>query len=291
MEHKDKKTDQQHSGTGDNVAKNKNVYNVYNINYNIYLMILCFAVVVIVVMYQIRFPSNLPNVNKPNIDYYGRWDSSKIADIVLRQLSQTDTENKIRESCFKGKNNLRHFIVSFYDYDKSGDDDFSKIAIVYSRPENYDCHGCGVALSFIQFTKETDGWRLGEKYIAEICSGSYGEPPTTIKVLSIGYNILGIEIEGCFTNQGFTSCHKEIYANPGGEFKKVLEYSSYEDDSGWIKPGLDSCYTTLDIKKEGSWFYDLILTKKGVADGKKIDEKKVYKYDGIKYIEEDLLTE
>ncbi|MBU6341705.1 MAG: hypothetical protein KGS48_09450, partial [Bacteroidetes bacterium] len=174
------------------------------------LLIAVIAIVVSLTTPEIRELLGLENEKSANdnltgklsekdIAYIGRWDSSKVANIVLKELSQGKNEHEIKKGHFQGKDKLEHFIINFFDYDKFGDNNFSKVAIACSRPENGDCHACGVVLSFIQFIKVESGWKIGEKYIAAIYDGSFGDQPNDIGVFSIGYNILGIIIEGSFT--------------------------------------------------------------------------------------------
>lgn len=271
---------QQHSGGGDNIAGDKYVI----FKFEKWVIIIIILLLTYYLSTQQKCSQKVFETNKLLVDLPGRWDSSKAANIVLKELSQIKNENEIRKDHFEGEDKLEHFILNFYDYDKFGDNNFSKVAIAYSRPENGDCHGCGVALSFIQFIKVESGWKLGEKYIAAIYDGAFGEPPYDIGVSSIGYNILGIMIEGGFTNQGYSTSHKSIFANVGGEFKNVLDYVSYEDDSGSIEPGLYKWDSSLEPQKIGTGFYDLVLIRTGIENGKEINDKILYRYNGIKYI-------
>jgi hypothetical protein len=278
---------QEHSGGGDNIAGNK--YVIFKFGKRDTIIFISFATFILfIILYlltQQKYSQQIFESKKLLVDLPARWDSSKVANIVLKELSQMKNENEIRKDHFDGEDKLQHFILNFYDYDKFGDNNFSKVAIAYSRPENGDCHGCEVALSFIQFVKVESGWQLGEKYIAAIYDGAFGEPPSNIGVFSIGYNILGIMIEGGYTNQGYSTSNNAIFANVGGELKKVLEYVSYENDSGTIKPGSFNWESNLEPQKIGTGFYDLVLLRTGIENGKKTNDKILYKYNGIKYIE------
>jgi hypothetical protein len=260
------------------------------------LLIALIAIIISLTTPEIRELMGLENDNsnkddltgkriEKEIAYIGKWDSSKVASIVLKELSQAKNENEIKKGHFQEKDKLEHMIIDYYDYYKFGDTNFSKIVIAYSRPENNDHHSRGFVLSFVQFIKDKSGWRLGEKYIAAIYDGSWDEPPgqESIGLLSIGNNILGIMIEGRSTNQGYNSIYKSIYANVEGEFKEVLDYVSSVDDSGSVKPGLDNWGSSLEPQKTGAPFYDLVLFRTGIEDGKKISEKILYKYKRDKY--------
>jgi len=270
---------QQHSGRGDNIAGDK--YIIFKFERWIILVI-----TLVLTYYLLVQKESCKGIETKDllVDLPERWDSSKAANIVLKELSKMKNENEIKKNNFQGEDKLEHFILNFYDYDKFGDNNFSKVAIVYSRPEDRDCHGCGVSMSFIQFIKVESGWKLGEKYIAAIYDGAYGEPPFDIGVFSIGYDILGIIMEGGFTNMGGSSAHKAVFANVGGEFKNVLDFESYEDDSGSLKPGFNKWDSSLEPQKIGTGFYDLILFRTGIKDGKKIRYKTLYRYNGIEYI-------
>ncbi len=270
---------QQHSGSGDNIAGDK--YIIFRFERWVIS-----AIILVIICYLLIQKDSCRDIEAKSllVDLPGRWDSSKAAVIVLKELSKTENEDEIRMRDFQGEDKLEHFILNFYDYDKFGDNNFSKVAIAYSRPEYGDCHGCEVSMSFIQFIKVKSGWKLGEKYIAAISDGAWGEPPYDIGVFSIGYDILGVILEGGFTNMGCTSAHKAVFANVGGEFKNVLDFESFEDDSGSMKPGRNRWDSSLEPQKIGTGFYDLILSRTGIKDGNKIRDKTLYRYNGIRYI-------
>jgi len=207
-----------------------------------------------------------------SVDIVGAWDKGLATKIILGLL------NRNIDSV---QNNYLHSIIDFYNIDYEGKE--AIIGVCYSREKNANCHGCSVEMSFIEFFKYENGWKIQNKFIRQFEIGSWGNPPTDWKLLNIGHNKYAFVVEEGFGNQGFFDSNYYIYAVLGGEFKKIGEIPSSTDDKGALEISQNSFESNIEIVKEGTGFYDLIVNMKGIEKGKQFERKDYYKFDGIKY--------
>jgi hypothetical protein len=106
--------------------------------------------------------------------------------------------------------------------------------------------------------------------------------------MEIGYNIFAIVIEGGFTNQGYTVGYTSIHATVTGELKTVFAADTFCDDSGARRCRKDSWSTEIKVVRAGTSFYDLIVHRNGLRDGKAFNERQIYRFDGRSYATADL---
>lgn len=217
-----------------------------------------------------------------SVEINGSWDKLKGSQLVLSILN---------ENIDSIKNNYSHEILAFYNMDYV--DKEAIIAVTFSRPRRgFDengmdtvnsCHACGGEMSFVEFDKYANGWKIEHKYIRNLDQGQWGEPSSDWKLINIGYHKFGFVVQGGGTGQGYTELYTTIYSIVGGEFKEIFNLMTGFDDSGAKDISEDSYDSNIDVIKEGTGFYDLIITTKGIKDKKHFDEKNYYKFDGIKY--------
>lgn len=218
----------------------------------------------------------------------GTWDKKQAGKIIFELLNKRGGLAEYGFECAYGDDcTISHGIIDFYNLlyiDKS-----VIVAAAYSKPKvGFDCHACMPVLSFVEFNREVDGWSLGSAYIKAIETGSWGEPPLSIKVLAIGHNIFGVVIEHGYTAQGNLEGYTTIYSAVEGEFREVFSDTTEMSDEGTGKPSVDSWRAKITFRQQGTSFYDLILHKEGMADGKPLKEELVYKFDGRKYSTSDV---
>lgn len=216
-----------------------------------------------------------------SVEIVGKWSKELAIPLVLKILN--DDFDSIQ-------NNYSHKILDFYNMeyvDKEG-----IICVIYSKLKPYyedgkyilnDCHSCGGELSFVEFGKYSNGWKIENKYLRNLEDGQWGEPSSNWKLMNIGYHKFGFVIEAGGTGQGYTEMYTNIYSIIGDEFKNIFSEMTGFDDSGAISPSQDAYDSNITVIKEGTGFYDIILTTKGLKNKKAFTEKNYYKFDGIKY--------
>ncbi|WP_336690286.1 MULTISPECIES: hypothetical protein [unclassified Chryseobacterium] len=218
-----------------------------------------------------------------SVDIPGIWNQNKAIKIVLTLLNEkTDSV----------KNQYSHQILDFYNMDYG--DKESIIAVTFSRPRRvldkygndktgYSCHACGGNMSFIEFGKYLNGWKIEKKYLDKLEDGQWGEPNPDWKLINIGYHKFGFVLHAGGTGQGYSSGYTIIYSIISDEFKEILNLETSFDDSGAKEISEDSYESNIDVKKYGTGFYDLVITTKGIRDGKPFAEENYYKFNGKKY--------
>ncbi|WP_141699080.1 hypothetical protein [Candidatus Thiosymbion oneisti] len=145
------------------------------------------------------------------------------------------------------------------------------------------CHACAPKLSFVEFIKVRNGWNLKEAYINAFQDGSWGEPPSSIKLLAIGHDIFGVVIEHGYAGQGYLEEYTSIHAVVAGEFREIFSEITGVDDSGTGRPSKDSWNSLITFRQQGTSFYDMVVQQTGKKDGQPLRNKIVYKFDGRKY--------
>jgi len=132
-------------------------------------------------------------------------------------IEEYGPECLIREFCKASHKVIDYYTLNYIDRPHM-------IVIGYTKPDKgADCHACAPKLSFVDFIKDQNGWNLREAYINAFQSGSWGEPPVSIKVLAVGYNnIFGVVIECGYTAQGYVESYTSIQAAVAGEFREIF---------------------------------------------------------------------
>lgn len=213
------------------------------------------------------------------------WDQAKAKDRVLQELQLYAREHDfgLGHPSSRSATSVSHevqdfFYVSYFDRP-------AYVAVAVTRAEPPDrCHAAAPKLSFFEFLGTPSGWQLRGAYPNVLHVGAWGDPPHSIRVMEIGYNLFGVAIEGGFTNQGATTSYTTIHAMVAGEFKQVFECDTYESDSGTGRPSRNEWSTTIKVDRSGTGFYDLAVRRTGVQKGKRIDESVLYRFDGRTYV-------
>ena len=219
---------------------------------------------------------------------FRKWSRAEASGCVLEQLRSSEGLREPGlgplsiEFCDISHEIHDFLYVKYIDY-------AAYIAVVVTRPDPPDnCHASAPKLSFVEFVETSHGWRLGTVHVNAVQAGAWGNPPSKMHAMDIGYNMFAIVIEGGFTNQGYTMCYTSIHAAVAGEFKKVFMIETYGDDSGTGRPREDSWSTEIEIERKGTSFYGLVVHRSGLRCGKALDEKQVYRFDGREYAQSDL---
>lgn len=210
----------------------------------------------------------------------GSWNEEDAKKAVFALLSEHQVHSN-----FSYKPvwvDLKHEIYGYYHL--SYGNKKSVVAIAYTKPGNdYMCHGCAVSLSFIEFHKEAIGWKLGVVHLDAMHEGSWGDPPQSMKAISIGFNIFGIITEQGHSQGGYTEEYMVIHSLIGDDFREILSVQVLLDDSGTLSPNTKKWSSDVVFKQAGNSYYDINISSQGVLDGSPYNSQKVFKFDGQKY--------
>lgn len=211
----------------------------------------------------------------------GKWQVKKAYPILLNLMKKYGGKIEYMggKSCKGSTCKMEHKIIEHYflKYESY------EVMMVsgYSIPtQDGSCHACMVKISIAEFVKNKSGWNLRNTYINAFEGGSWGKLPD-IRVLQIGYNILGIATESGYGSQGSYTHSTSIYMPVADEITEVFELDtaeSYSEKDNW-----DDWTAKINIIKFGTSFYDLLVKKNGYENGKKVNSTVVYKFDGRKY--------
>jgi hypothetical protein len=177
---------------------------------------------------------------------------------------------------------VSHEVVEFFYVKYIDRAAYIAVAVTHPVPRDV-CHAAAPSLSFVEFLETSHGWTLGAVHVNALHAGAWGEPPSNIYVMNIGYNISAIVIDGGFTNQGFTAGYTVMYTAVAGEFKAVFQSDTCGHDSGTGRRRMDDWSADIQVVREGTSFYDLVVHRGGLRDGKAINERQVYRFDGRAY--------
>jgi hypothetical protein len=224
------------------------------------------------------------NSSVGQVEIKGEWDQQQAQSLVAGIL------NANLDSV---KNDYTHQILNFYNMDYGTKQ--AIIAVTYSKPKHgesldgkpapYDCHACGGKMSFIEFVKYPNGWKIENKYLQIVDDGQWGGASDNWKLLNIGYNKFAFVLEAGGTGQGYTEVYTSIYAFVGSGFKEIFNVETGYDDSGTKDPSENNYDSNIRVVKEGTGFYDIEVTKKGIENSQPFEKVSYFKFDGIKYSE------
>lgn len=224
------------------------------------------------------------------VDIQGKWDFEQAQKIALSYL-QKKNWNSVEGFCYSYE--VRQCIPvhkALGDYNLIYRNREVKIVATSSIREGSDCHACSPYLSFFEFEKEPNGWKLTTSDLATLKWGQWGRiDDDNVKICVIGDNIYGIELQLTEVHRGIIDQYVVIFTKLGDSFQRVLDIEKsravpqgeyMENDSSWdthIKP-----------QPGTTGFFDILVETEGVRKGKSFHERKLFKFDGQKYIYDDL---
>lgn len=172
------------------------------------------------------------------------------------------------------------------------------LVVVSAKPEEgYGCRICAPALGAVILKNKGKEWYMGKfKYFG--MTGSYGFPPEFSTTQISGSDFALVEGYGGL-NQGYSWSGESYYSLNGG-FNLLFSTNTHSDNSGTCDDeddDLGPCYEnktsiTLVPSEDTKKYYDIHTHETGTDwdfDSKKIiklDNKKVFVYNGNKYIEQ-----
>jgi len=166
------------------------------------------------------------------------------------------------------------------------------LVVTQTKPKEFDCHSCAPLLGIVLLMQNTDSWELfNQFYLTSI--GSWGNA-TKPRLEHIGHDKFGISFKTGSTGQGYSSLAFIIYEIELRSSKRILIIDDYgADNFGTCDEQKGTCwtynsiYSFVDTQKE---YYDLVVKTKGTKNYSTkivpIDNRRVYHYIGISYIEE-----
>jgi hypothetical protein len=215
------------------------------------------------------------------VEIYGKWDSSKIADLLRAKLFE---EEQRKPNPFSELDNcvIDHQILGEYYLPYRAHE--SMVVVTASIESGRTFHACGPALSVFEFRRTGFGWRLVDSEIAVTSWGQWGRVyPENVKVFDIAKNMYALFLHGGGTGQGYTVGVISVRARIGDRYQEVLNLQYAEDDSGTLTPGRIDWSSTIKPDRRTTGFYDLLVRRKGMRDGKQFSESERFKFDGQKY--------
>ncbi|MGF6570912.1 hypothetical protein ABH945_003023 [Paraburkholderia sp. GAS333] len=238
--------------------------------------------------------SNQPGDHQAAPDISGRWDIEQATKIALTKLQGTNWTKLAPDmkGPFDHKGAGQYHLI--YKHGES-------IVVAFATITKGDeCHACTPYLSFFEFEKVSDGWRLADPDVGVIQAGNWGGPPT-MSVRVIADDRYGIFLQPGYTAQGWSFGEVLIYARIGDAYQKIFEILTDQDDPddhGWV--------SEISLIKNDTGFYDIAITRKGepkaddlrYIDGINVDELKwdvtdqsgnirphdKYRFDGQRYV-------
>lgn len=227
-----------------------------------------------------------PTMITKSLEIQGKWDPLKIEVLIRGKLLEEERSEKspfskltdaIVNHTFVGEYNLRYR------------DRESMMVVTASIEAGHDFRVSAPALSLFEFERSKQGWTLVDSAIWVTRWGQWGQVErANVKVFVIGENIYALFLHGGGTGQGFTVSSISVQARVGDRYQEILTLQTAEDDSGTLTPGKSDWVSTIEIQPGTSGFYDLLIKRKGVLDGKRFSRTERFKFDGQKYISNDL---
>jgi hypothetical protein len=216
----------------------------------------------------------------------GKWNSTKVETLIRRRLVE---EERADINPFSDESGcvINHTILG--EYNLRYRDHESIMVVTASIEAESKCHACAPALSLFEFVRNRSGWMLTDSPIAVTTWGQWGQVQAKdVKVFVIGENICALFLHGGGTGQGHTVSRISVQARIGDWYREILDLETAADDAGTLAPGQIDWSSTIEIQTGTSGFYDLLVKRAGVRDGKSFSATDRYKFDGQQYTSSDL---
>jgi hypothetical protein len=211
----------------------------------------------------------------------GDWDLGRVKQIILPRLQNHTGE----------RGDTDHRVLSQYKlpYKKKN----ARLVITASIRLGSDCFACSKDLSFFEFEKRNGEWQLVSSHLEVERWGHYGiARPEGISIEVIGNNgdnIYGVMLQSFVSHGGSSNTSTTIYAMIGRSLRSVFPTI---DTSGGNLMGApekgketnwDSKITILP-RTGSKGFFNILVKSEGIRRGKSFTEKKLFKFNGQKYV-------
>lgn len=230
------------------------------------------------------------SLNLDEADIKGQWNFQQAQKIVLPYL-QSNNWNNVKDFCDESSCNPVHTFLSQYKLPYKNKE--AVLVATASINKGSDCNACAPHLSFFEFEKRPTGWKLVNSYLAASHWGSWGkvEPSDiTVKVLgNDGDNLYGIVHEGSGTGQGWFVSSTSIYAKVDGSLREVLPFLQTSANNSGAGGGPNGMAKTdweskITIQPGTKGFFNILVERKGIREGKPFSERELFKFNGQKYV-------
>jgi hypothetical protein len=179
---------------------------------------------------------------------------------------------------------MQHSLIGFYPILSSKDP--MQLIIASSKPKSeYDCHACAPKMSFFLFVIADGKWVLDRSYINAHSMGSWGEAPESkaYQVIRLNTDEYGLFLKASSAEQGYLTKSIWVYAFGAKELKQIFKAEVEADDSATGKPPRDIWSAKFAFQKGKGRYYDIVLYKQGVEEGKPIKKEIVYRFGKERY--------
>lgn len=230
------------------------------------------------------------SLNSDEADSKGQWNFQQAQKIILPYL-QSNNWNNVENFCDENSCNPVHTFLPQYKLPYKNKE--AVLVATASINKGSDCHACAPHLSFFEFEKQATGWKLVNSYLAASRWGSWGtvEPSDiTVKVLgNNGDHLYGIVHEGSGTGQGWLVSTTSIYAKVDGSLREVLPLLTTSENNSGAGGGHEGKALTdwdskITIQPGTTGFFNIVVERKGIREGKAFSEKELFKFNGQKYV-------
>lgn len=230
------------------------------------------------------------SLNSNKADIKEQWNFQQAQKIILPYL-QSHNWNNVESFCDESSCNPVHTFLNQYKLPYTNKE--AVLVATASINKGSECHACAPHLSFFEFEKQPTGWKLVNSYLAASRWGSWGkvEPSDiTVKVLgNNGENLYGIVHEGRGTGQGWFVSSTSIYAKIGGSLREVLPVLTTSENNSGAGGGHDGKAKTdwdskITIQPGTKGFFNILVERKGIREGKPFSERELFKFNGQKYV-------
>lgn len=260
-----KEITQGHSGSGDNVGRDKNTYVKLPKYYILLISTIILTIPILLWLGLFDWENKIDSENELVIK--GKWNPELANKILLDSMEAYHndgpfgTRYSIDAITTYGEDpdfKLLHKIINQYWLDLGEKQSFFVVGYTGFDFEKFSsCHQCGAPLSIFEFQKVDGGYRLLNKYInIQIEDGEWGKPPREVNISNIGHDLFGIETREYFRTSG-NNLGLEIvslYAILGDNFEKIFSTCIYAKDHNFDN---EYYFANLEFIKNGTGYYDL----------------------------------
>ena len=202
-----------------------------------------------------------------------------ITEVHVAVFSEEETTRILNEYTFFDEGKIKH---TFYDYKQNNGE---TVYLVFTQSDMFSCHMCYVYMSVFLVDKNNI---IKEKYIKALETGSWGTPPPKdyMKIHSHN-NEFFITNEGGYSSGGYFEKSLFIYYPIGNIFTQIgaipVAYNNFgvNGEDSLHSEGWEAEY---DFSFNENSLPDILLNIKGKNNQGEILEKKVYVFNGEKYV-------
>lgn len=230
-----------------------------------------------------KIPCSQPPASSTSLG--ARWNSATAQAIASAKLANVPWPS-VKDFCVNAC-----LPVHWYLGERSVSiDGVDAVAVVFASIDDAArCHACAPHISVFEFRKLNGKWALARSDVAFTKWGESGDLlPEQVEIQQLDQKSYAVFLSMSYIGQGYETSSLAVYARLGEKIEPVLQATIGENNEGAVGAEDNSRYVnwkaTVSVVPVSEKKPEIVLTRRGISEGKDIDDIQRFRFMGEKYL-------